>query len=294
MEIIHLRHSEIDFERWDKAIASSQNELIYAYSWYLNCVSPGWEALISGSYEYIMPLPVKKRYGFSYVVQPALTQQCGIFSSNFLSNETVEQFIGAIPYISYELNLNESNLAYKYPKRPNLILELDSPYKRLYSNFSSNTKRNIIKANSFSLTTDLDLSVNDFLRFYYNHEKNYSLPDKKIVENLINKATELGKIRIFGVRNSANEIISVLGLLISDDRLIYLLPSSNIEGKDKSAMFLLLNEIIKNNAQSNRVLDFEGSAIEGVARFYKGFGAKLVYYNVVKRFRPKIFKQIKK
>ena len=59
MKIIHLENKAIDFKRWDYAISQSQNQLTYAFSWYLNVVSPAWEALVTADYEYIMPSVVK-------------------------------------------------------------------------------------------------------------------------------------------------------------------------------------------------------------------------------------------
>jgi len=57
-------------------------------------------------------------------------------------------------------------------------------------------------------------------------------------------------------------------------RSVYLLASSSDEGIAQKAMFLLIGQFIALNAGcKGRVLDFEGSNIEGVARFYKGFGA---------------------
>ena len=106
MQIKHLKHKAIDFERWDSAIAASNNQLPYAFSWYLNTVSPGWEALVSKDYGFIMPLPVKKKYGFKYLVQPKLTQQLGIFSKSNIDENTVKSFIRKIAVTSYELNLN--------------------------------------------------------------------------------------------------------------------------------------------------------------------------------------------
>ena len=70
---------------------------------------PGWEALISENYEYIMPLPVKSKYKIPYLVQPILTQQLGIFSKNKINENIIEEFIKEIPYFSYEINLNEHN-----------------------------------------------------------------------------------------------------------------------------------------------------------------------------------------
>jgi len=39
------------------------------------------------------------------------------------------------------------------------------------------------------------------------------------------------------------------------------------------AMYFLLDSFIKTNAEQDLILDFEGSMIPGVARFYSGFGA---------------------
>jgi hypothetical protein len=38
-------------------------------------------------------------------------------------------------------------------------------------------------------------------------------------------------------------------------------------------MFLLIDEFIKKYSEKNLILDFEGSNMEGIARFYQGFGA---------------------
>ena len=51
-------------------------------------------------------------------------------------------------------------------------------------------------------------------------------------------------------------------------------------------MFMIINELIKENAGKDILLDFEGSQIEGIARFYKGFGAINQPYYVLKKFRP--------
>jgi len=47
------------------------------------------------------------------------------------------------------------------------------------------------------------------------------------------------------------------------------------------SMFLMFNELISEYAGTDKVLDFEGSEIPGVARFFKGFGAvKQHYYHL--------------
>ena len=282
MKIFHLKNKDIDFKRWDDIIRESNNHLTYALSWYLNIVSPDWEALVSSDYEFIMPLPVKTRYKIPYLVQPILTQQLGIFSKNEISENTVKEFVKEIPYFSYELALNESNFYGKALIFPNFILDLCSDYKQIYSAFSKNTQRNLHKAIKLNLSIEENLDPTTYITFYFSIDKHYLSPQQPILEKIIDKGLAEENLKIYGVYSADNKLIASLCLLQSGNRLIYLLPVSNAEGKDSFAMFLLINHIIK----SNIVLDFEGSRIEGVARLYSGFGAINHPYFILKQFRP--------
>ena len=290
MHIKHLNHSKIDFEKWDKCIAESINSLTYACSWYLDIVSPDWEALISENYEYIMPLPVKKKIGFKYIVQPILTQQLGIFSVKQIDEKVVESFISSIPYFSFEINLNEWNFTKKSIDRVNLILELNFTKEKIERNFSKNTLRNIAKAKSNNLLIDWELTSNSFLDFYFSTFTRYYKPQKDITLNLIRTGERNQSIIMIGARDTNLDLVAALCLLKSNKRLIFLLPISNENGKEQAAMFFLISAIIDKFSSKDLVLDFEGSVIEGIARFYKGFGAELRSYYLVKRFRPNLLK----
>jgi len=284
MEIKHLKHSDINFQKWDNTILCAQNSLVYAESWYLDIVSPKWEALVLGDYEYVMPLPVKRKLGISFLVQPPLTQQLGIFSSHKIEESIVELFIKKIPYRSFHLNLNEQNSYHKGFIQPNLILDLSSNYQTLFSKYSTNTKRNIKKGHEYDIKIKKILSPNEFLEFYHNTEKNYPTEPEHRVTHLIKATFGKEKITIYGAYNKNGQLISALCLLIAPKRLIYLLPVSNKEGKENLAMFRIVDEITKNYANSNLILDFEGSKIESIAHFYQGFGAELKPYWEIKRW----------
>ncbi|HLP05770.1 MAG TPA: peptidoglycan bridge formation glycyltransferase FemA/FemB family protein [Paludibacter sp.] len=286
MKIKHLRNKEIEYARWDKCISMSYNQLSYAYTWYLDVVSPNWEALVSEDYCYIMPLPLKKKYGIPYLVQPVLTQQLGIFSERPIEQYIVDEFIRQIPNFSYELHFNEQNFHSEVPAHPNYILNLNHTYEEIASGFSKNTIRNIIKAQKLGLVIQKGIELEKFLEFYYSVEKNYKPTEKSVVERLIKKGMLEGAMTLFGVYSPDNEMIAALCILHSLHRFTYLLPVSSIKGKSSSAMFLLINKLIEENAGKNIFLDFEGSRLEGVARFYRGFGAINQPYYILKRFRP--------
>jgi hypothetical protein len=281
MEIRHLAHSEINRQKWDDCILYACNSLVYAESWYLDMAAPHWEALVGGDYEYVMPLPVKKKLGIAFLVQPPLTQQLGVFSSHHIDENIMEHFVQKIPYRSFHLCFNEQNVYSKGIKQPNYFLNLNQDYDTIFSAYSTNTKRNLKKAYSYNIEIKTDITANDFLEFFHATEKNYSEPTEK-VNRLVRESLERKKLTVYGAYNTDNEIIAALCLLHSPQRLIYWLPVSNQEGKEALAMFRIVDEIIKNNANCHSLLDFYGSTIKTIARFYENFGADLNFYYEVK------------
>lgn len=127
--ITYLAHQEIDKRKWDVCINEARNGMIYAYSWYLDLISPGWEALVKKDYETVMPLTCNKKYGISYLSQPFFSQQLGVFSKKDADTKTADEFLGAIPpkYRFVEINLNSQNTISRtdFSCRENLNHELD-------------------------------------------------------------------------------------------------------------------------------------------------------------------------
>ncbi len=286
MKIQHLRHKDIDFEKWDNAMNLCTNRLCYANSWFLNIVSPKWEALVSEDYNYLMPLPVKRKYKIPYIVQPHLAQQLGVFSTFEINDEVLQMFIKNIPYYSYEINLNENNKHEEVICKKNYILKLNEPYSKLQTQFSKNTNRNIAKTKKQKVIIQKNISLEAYLNFYYSIEKEFISSEKTVLQKLLSEGIEREQVTLYGALDSDNQLIAAVCIFITEQRLTYLFPVSNNAGKQNSAMFMIINELIKENAGKDILLDFEGSQIEGIARFYKGFGAINQPYYVLKKFRP--------
>ena len=278
MLIKQLKYKQIDKQKWDKTISLAKNSLPYAFSWFLDAVSEDWEALIAGDYEYVMPLPLKKKLGIKYVVQPMYCQQLGIFSQEIINQDIVNEFVKAIPYQYFTLQLNSQNFSEN--KKDNLILPLSNDYEKIKQNFSENTKRNIRKSEKFGLKVKI-IEPTDFLNFW--KSKNFEKYPHvfSVLEKIANLQNNF--VKLYTVVNQQNEIIATNLMLETEKRIINLSPTSNAEGKEKSAMFFLLNYLIEKNAEKDMILDFEGSQIQGVARFYRGFGAENEPYFCIKK-----------
>ncbi len=305
MNITHLKYDEINKDKWDKCIHEAYNGIIYAYSWYLDIVCDYWEGLVVGDYDMVMPLTGARKYSIRYLYQPYFTQQLGVFSTKKLNSKIIEQFIKSIPpyYRFIEINLNSFNRLdkRKYHVKHNNTYQLDliSGYDIIFSYYSKNTTRNLKKALNNKLSLVNGLSVNELINFTKQQldAKAVGLKMKhyNILRRIVSQAVRYRACEMYAVFSPDNELCAAAVFLMSHNKSIMLVSASNETGKQLRAMFLIVNQHIKNHAESNLTLDFEGSNIESIARFYSGFGAIPCEYSSLKINRlPCYLKLIKK
>jgi hypothetical protein len=289
-EVRFVKNEDIDFQKWDRCIANSIYGTVYAYSWYLDLVCERWDALIWGDYLYIMPLVNKRKFGINYIYQPFFTQQLGIFSGFPTDPEIVNLFIASIPpkfkLIDYKLNSGNLPTSSKlqFQQNSNYQLSLDSSAAQIQRNYSTNTKRNIKKAIQEKVQISRVYDNRAFIQFTRENLKNKSPEIKEVnyqaLFKLVSHVLYHQKGEIYGAYDASNNLIAAAFFLRFGQQCIYLVASSTEAGTAQSAMFLLVDTYIVNNSQKQSMLDFEGSNIAGIARFYSGFGAThQIYYS---------------
>jgi len=282
--IRYLRNQEIDRISWDTAIKNSANSLIYAQSWFLDIVSPGWEALIEGDYEFVMPLPVKKRMYLFYLIQPKFTQQLGVFSGKKVTSEKIEFFIRSIPsrFVWRDFNLNQQNICNDsglFSQRINYELDLNRSYSLICKNYHENTRRNLVKAKNPGHNIQYAGSIWEFLIGYEKFSMIKQPPDAiNQLKRLITQSLELNAGKILIGYDSNNQMVAGAFFLAWNKRIIYLTSFSNQKGKESAVMFGIMDRIIREYADQSYILDFEGSMHPGIARFFEGFGANVTTY----------------
>lgn len=285
MQIYYLTHPFINKEKWDQAILAADNGMIYACSWYLDCIAPHWDALVADDYEYVFPVTVKHKYKLPYIVQPFLAQQLGLFSKNAVSESVLQQFISRLPSYSYEINFNYANPVREGIPRINLVLDLTRKYSEIELNYSKNCRRNIAKARQQKFTL-IDIDCDAFLKNYNSIEKKDQKVNQSLIGKVVKAGYQRGSFRCCALMAQDGKFDALLSYGIFNQRIVYLFPASTERGKLQSSMFMLIDELIKKTAGQYTYLDFEGSMIEGVARFYKGFGAIEQPYQILKQLRP--------
>lgn len=305
MEIKYLKHSQIDKTKWDCCVDHSQNRIVYAQSWYLDIVHPRWEALVANDYESVMPLTSGKKFGIRYLYQPFFTQQLGVFSSLKTDQQLVGAFLKAFPahFRFTDIVLNKGNEApvgeFELKKNLNYELKLNKTYSETVSGYAENTRRNLKKALRFNLTVINSVEPDELILLFRNN-MGKSIPNIKtthygILKNVMERSLAAGEAEIYGVRAGSGALLAGAFFLKSYDSFIFLFSATNPESKEKGMMFQIVDHFIRKHAGSGITLDFEGSNIPNLARFYKSFGYEEFSYLRIKKNRlPAILKLFKK
>ena len=279
--MIHLiERKDLDVDKYDACIADSVQSRIYAFSWYLDVVTDNWDILILNDYEAVMPLPWKQKYFLKYITQPFFCQQLGVFSKEPITVKLQEKMIHSIPkkFVKTTINFNSDNFfTFKMKSKNNYLLKIENVYAENYKKFNNNRKRDLKKAISSGLYFEENISIKEFYDFYLLNDKNYlnHLSMQEVLQNILKLNTSV--VHCYGIKSKTDLIASVI-LLNGGKRITYLVPVCSALGKKKGAATLLVAEIIKK--YKDKILDFEGAMIPGVAKFYESFGAEIERYNV--------------
>lgn len=300
--IRYIKHQQIDTEKWDACVGRAENSRIYAYTWHLDRTAVTWDALIYGDYTYIMPLPVKRKWGIRYVYQPIFSQQLGIFP--FPPEEVLKVFYAKLTklfrFVETHLNSGHSSQDHSFSiqlnRRKNFLLPLDPEYDSLKRRFSSHAKRNIGKAKKADPYLLTGIRLEDYLKFKSDNLPS-QVPQKSMeaLKSLIAFGQYKGFGEIWGVYSHDNQLRAAVYFCRNKDRIIYMNAVSSPEGKKERSMYFLLDGFIQRHAGQLLTLDFEGSMIPGVARFFEGFGAYSERYFLLRINRlPLLLKKLKK
>lgn len=293
MEVKYLNNSELHRGKWDDAIGNANNGNLYASSWYLDIVSPGWSALILPDYSMVMPLTTKRKYGFHYIFRPLLCQQLGVFSPSDPGEKEIGEFINSIPkkfrLIQYCLNSqNKVPQEHRPIMHSTFELNLNQAHEALRSSYSDNHRRNIKKGERMNFHLEQNISSESFIELLRDDVS----PGSKILSSggklltlisLIEEMKARDAAYIPGILNRDGKLLAAVLFGKSHKTWYYLVPVSSEEGKAGRSIFLLIDDLINKRSGNNETLDFEGSDIPGLAKFYSGFGAGQVSYPEIRK-----------
>ena len=276
MNIRYVPYDSIDKQKWDKCVGEAPNGSVYVRSVYLDHMSRHWDGLVLDDYAAVFPLTWNRKWGIHYLYQPPLAATGGPISPKKIAPGMVDAFLDAIPprFKFWDFNLNRESRA-EHPmlyERMNFLLPLDKPYDVLKGGYDANTRRNLVKGAELSYVNDV--TVEEVIKLD-------GQCDQETKERFLKLSTHLEK-KIRAVRDAQGNLLASAVFLFSHQTAYYLLVGNHPEGRKQGASHRLIDGFIGEHAGQELTLDFEGSDIPGVARFYKGFGAKADPYTAIR------------
>jgi hypothetical protein len=293
--IVYLKNPEIDREQWDNCISSSRSSKPYAYSWYLDIMAPGWEALVDDDYDSVFPIPGFRKYGIQYIATPIFLQQLGAFSPDNPAEKVIHEFIDYLPefykFVDLCVGQNVNYKGIRVTERANFELDLSKPYETIWTNFDPACRRNIEK--SFRRKAEIvdDIKPGELIDLFIKIKpilaKGIKIRDFQRLRNLMDYCLNNNKGKIIGVRASRKKIHFGQFIMETPGSINLFFGVNTMESRENRMNYFIINEIIRENALSEKILDFSGSSIPSIALFMQSFGSiNVPYYRLYRNKLP--------
>ena len=301
-----LKHSEIDPEKWNQAVRNSLSPNVLAEYELLDQLTGDdtWHALVDNDYEAVMPLPTRQKGVLKYVYTPFFLPQMGIFHGQELPQYKYELFLEEVSehYVLADLLMNEQN-AWDWKKglTPHFVsftLFLHLPYSELYSQFHENTRRNIKAAQKKqSRVTVQEEKVADIIALFRNNrgqgeEVHFRDEDYERLQHVSDYLLTHNLLEVYGVRTNDNRLAAGALFVKDGQRRWFWFSGRDNSLSESKPMFLLLDAYIRDHAESDLYLDFNGSSNPNVARLYQSFGSAFITIPFMRLFKNRLWKLV--
>ena len=299
-----LKHSEINPEKWNQAVFNSLFSSVFVRYEMLDLLTAPdtWHALVQEDYEAVMPLPTRKKGVLKYVYTPFFMPQMGIFSEREITLDEAEAFLCEISkhYVLADVLLNEKNETQESHKN-NFVshfISLQPSYNELYSQFHENTKRNIKvgKKTECQITVGEE-SVADIITLFranrgQGSNVHFQEEDYERLSQMADYLLKNNLLEVYGVRTNDHQLAAGALFVKDGNRRWFWFSGRDNRLSECKPMFFLLDAYIHDHAESDLILDFNGSKNENVARLYQGFGGERYTIPFIRRFRNPLWKTV--
>ncbi len=267
-------------EKWDACVNRSPHGSLYGISWFLSAVSPHWSGIVVDDYHAVFPFFRSRKYGLPLLLHPPFYQKSSVFSDDNIDGFaagvfkalpfSVVKYYGITAHTAYASGLDISKLI----ERQNFILNFNGrSYSELSKGFNSNTLRNVKKAEKNHLNINFYCNPDDFISFIFRHKRfETSAKFNEILTSVVRESVHNGYGTLCCCTDSDGNMLSVALFVRHNNRHYYLTSATSSEGYKQSALFHIFASYMK-SLPCNSIIDFEGSMIPDIARFFKGWGA---------------------
>lgn len=278
---------------------------LFSQAWWLDAVAGKgcWDVVLvekNGVVHASMPYIVKRRFGLKFIGQPILTQhlgpwiRCGeikLGSDLSRQKDLYQALIEKLPSYDYffqNWNYELKNWlpfywkGFRQTTRYTYVLSDLSDESALWAGFGGNIKGDIKKAaGRFGVQVKCDFGIKEFYALNQQVFKRQGMPipyTLEQIERLDQACAERNCRRIFTAVDAEGRRHAAVYLVWDDNCAYYLMGGGDSELRNSGATSLCMWEAIRFAAGVSKRFDFEGSMLEPIERFIRGFGAEQVGY----------------
>lgn len=302
-------HWQINKRDWDECIAESPQRTLYAFSWYLDIVSPRWDAVVHermGRYEAVMPLPARKKFTFRYLWQPLFTQQLGVFMrQGAVTPNVLESFcrlgLGSYSYAThYPFNTCNSQALTEWlldeerqasPDFSDVIfhpqqthhLSLITGYEHIKNHYTADRVMNLKRAEKAGLQIIEGHNIEPLIMMFRRsaerkiiggiHPRTY-----RWLRAIYNALQMRGKCRLLYAKSTKGHLGAGALFAFDGNKIIYLFNAAFDAARKENGRTLLLDSLFREYAEQPLIFDFESPQVANVSAFYSSFGAEPVSF----------------
>ena len=264
LKIRAVSRQNLDVDAYNQCVRTAPSACIYALSWYLDATAEKWYALVLGAYEAVMPIPIRRKWGISYVYQPFMIQQLGVFPSGVHDSKFFQNMLSRHIHVDY--TFHSSDYAPSSIAQVNLTLQLNKSLEDITDLFSSNRKRDLKKASKQELHLSNLTSWEEIQQVISGNLVGPYHNASDIVHRLVDSALSPDHIKSVAVYYQKQCIFFLLYGL-SGQRIYYLLPLAiNPLAKEMGVATWVVVQLIKQYQSKYSIFDFEGSQVPGVRK----------------------------
>jgi hypothetical protein len=283
MNVAYIPYDNIDKVKWDACIDHAVNGLIYARSFYLDQMAPGWDALVWNDYAAVMPLTWKKKLGIKYLYQPAFIQQGGIFCNTAVTPAVLQAFAEkAFSVFKFaEITFNYANAAIppmndlSWSLRTNYVLDLQKTYEVHYGNYDPSFTKSLRRIRKFATAYEKSHDYGTIIQLYrdlYGKRLPYfKAIDFVHFEAICDRLSKEDNVITRVALGAGKQLLAGVVLLKDEKRLYNLISCITPEGRKLETNYYLYDKIIAEFSGEPLLFDFEGSDVKGIADFYRKF-----------------------
>lgn len=300
--IVHLLHHQIDMEAWDRRLHASANASWYGSRAALDAAAPGWNALVDEATGAQMPLPWRRKYGIRYLYQPFMLQHLGPFSPKPSPDDAI-RFIRALPRFYRYADIcvhgegEWSGRGLRTEVRTDHVLALDADPGSMRSNYSTNHRRSLRKAEQVGVVMERKVTAAEVAAFIEGSPQYAQWEVRSAQRATMRRIMEATQADGSGFGRMAlheGRPVAAGWFVQGPGEIIFLKGISSPQGREVGAMHALIDDVIGGFASSELNFDLAGGNDPQLARFYSGFGAQpVLYLRALMNHLPPLIRRLK-